>query len=74
MNPVRAKGPEGRARYLSRLRCPTGSVPEVRPVSCVGEGVYDNFVELYEVSCGDYEAALACMASNAFVGKIVLKL
>ena len=53
MNPVRAKGPEGRARYRSRLRYPTGSVLEIRPVSCVGQGVYDNFVELYEVSWGE---------------------
>jgi len=28
-------------------------VPEIRPVSCVGQGVYDNFVELYEVSWGE---------------------
>jgi hypothetical protein len=49
--PVRASSAEDRVRYLARLRGSSGSVPTWRQVPMVGFGVYDDFLDLFEVTC-----------------------
>jgi hypothetical protein len=49
--PVRACSAADQARYLARLRGPDGSVPTCRQVPMVGFGVYDDFLDLFEVTC-----------------------
>ena len=49
--PVRTRSAEDRARYLARLRGSAGSVPTCRQLPMVGFGVYDDFLDLFEVTC-----------------------
>jgi hypothetical protein len=50
-NPVRASMPAGQRAYLSRLRCPDGSVPAYARYGSVGVGIYGSIVDGYTVTC-----------------------
>ncbi|MES2445298.1 MAG: hypothetical protein V4574_20930 [Pseudomonadota bacterium] len=50
-NPVRENMPEGEYAYLGRLRCADGASPKVEREGNVGEGVYRNIVDLFDVTC-----------------------
>ena len=51
-NPVRAAMPAGQRAYLQRLRCGDGQAPKFSRRGNAGVGVYGNFVDAFEVSCG----------------------
>ena len=50
-NPVRVEKPEGQRAYLSRLRCADGRRPDYMRRGNVGQGVFGNVIDLYEVNC-----------------------
>lgn len=50
-NPVRAEGPAGEREYLTRLRCPSGAVPNFERIGSFGSGVDGHILDGYEVLC-----------------------
>lgn len=50
-NPVRANGPPGEREYLTRLRCPSGSVPTFERIGSFNPATDGHIIDGYEVLC-----------------------
>jgi hypothetical protein len=50
-NPVRAEGPPGEREYLTRLRCPSGTVPNFERIGSFEPGADGHILDGYEVLC-----------------------
>ena len=50
-NPVRAEGPTGEREYLTRLRCPSGSVPNFERIGSFAPTSDGHIIDGYQVLC-----------------------
>jgi len=50
-NPIRSAMPPGERAYIARLRCSSGSAPEIASRGSTGIGPFGNILDLYSVRC-----------------------
>jgi len=58
-NPIRSTMPPGERAYIARLRCSSGSAPEIVSRGSTGDGPFGNILDLYSLRCASGTPATA---------------